>query len=538
MQALIEDKQAEALRAAGALYEAGRLDEAEAAYRAMLAADPDHARATHMLAVLAFRRGAYAEADALFERAIGLDPGAPNFYSNRANALKELDRMDEALAATEHALKLQPRFAAAHNNRGLVLTAMGRHDAALAAYERAVQIEPGFAEAWSNRGIALQSLELFAAAVQSYDHALRLKPDYPEAHYNRAIALGEQARPAEAIPGYAQALALRPSYADAAFGKSLALLAVGEYEEGWQLYEARWASKVSGGQKRVFAEPQWLGEDVQGKTVVLHAEQGLGDSIQFCRYAPLLADRGAKVILDVPSPLVQLMRTLDPRVLVTESGVKLPPRDYHSPLLSLPLAFKSTLATLPRPRGYLRAEASKVALWQERLGARTASRIGLVWSGSTAHKSDQWRSLRLKELLRYLPPGFDYVCLQKEVREVDAPVLAAHPEIRVFSELLTDFSETAALVQCMDLVISVDTSVAHLAGALARPVWILVAHRPDWRWLHKRTDSPWYPTAGIIRQPQAHDWPGALRQLQTELAAACRSGHLKPAASTVPAAGA
>jgi hypothetical protein len=291
------------------------------------------------------------------------------------------------------------------------------------------------------------------------------------------------------------------------------LLLRGEYLEGWSLYE--WRSKGDDAPAKFpsFSQPSWRGEfDISGKRLLIHAEQGFGDLIQFSRYAPMVLSKGAEVILEVPKPLVTVMQTLHPEVSIAVQGEPLPEFDFHCPVMSLPYAFKTTVETVPSSDCYVSADPAKVALWQEKLGATSATRVGLVWSGSATHKNDHNRSIALTDLLPLLDTPCEWHSLQKEYREGDLAVLEGVPQLHQHQDDLIDFSDTAALIECLDLVITVDTSVAHLAGALGKPVWILVPALHDFRWLLDRTDTPWYPSAQLFRQSEAGEWePTILR---------------------------
>ena len=317
-------------------------------------------------------------------------------------------------------------------------------------------------------------------------------------------------------------LSLRPDYHEASWNKSLSLLLQGDYENGLPLYESRWeswnVSEIAG--KRFFAEPAWLGaESLQDKTILLYAEQGLGDFIQFCRYVKLVAGLGANVILEVPEALTCLMKGLDGISQLVTKGEELPFFDYQCPLLSLPLAFKTNLDTIPNPSRYINLDnyPNKIMEWKARLGSKLKPRVGLVWSGNPNHKNDYNRSILLMDILPFLPNQCEYVSLQKEVREVDKLTLDSNPHILNFAGHLNDFLDTAALIDNLDLVISVDTSVAHLSAALGKESWVLLPHVPDWRWLLDREDSPWYPSMKLYRQTSIGNWSSALERVKSDL---------------------
>lgn len=382
---------------------------------------------------------------------------------------------------------------------------------------KAIEINPNDPLAYSNRANALKELKRFDAALASYDKAIILQPDDMQAHLNRGYTLQQLMRLDAALASFDKAIALQPDCAEAWCSKAVALLLKGELGLGWEMFEWRWKLTKSDLKARPFSQPLWLGkEPLAGRTVLLHAEQGFGDTIQFCRYAKLVADTGARVILEVPKPLSGLLEGLEGVTQLVETGETLPAFDYHCPLLSLPLAFKTGLASIPGSSPYLSSDAGKRRQWSELLGAKTRPRIGLVWSGSTFHKNDRNRSLTLAAVLRHLPDEFEYVSLQKEVREVDTDALN-NSTVRHYGDRLADFAETAALCDLMDIVVSVDTSVAHLAGALGRTTWLLLPYVPDWRWMLDRDDSPWYQSFKLYRQSEDRQWEPVLHNVATDL---------------------
>ncbi len=346
----------------------------------------------------------------------------------------------------------------------------------------------------------------------------RSSPNSVDTFYNRGNVLKELNRPDDALASYGKAIALQPDHAEAHWNESLLRLLSGDFARGWSKYEWRWRSRALAFRHRNFLQPLWLGADpIQGKTILLHGEQGLGDTIQFCRYAPLVAARGAQVILEVDESLRELVTGLAGVSRCVAKGDSLPEFDLHCPLLSLPLAFGTRLETIPATTPYLRAPARAVASWEARLAETNRPRIGMVWSGDARHKEDRNRSIGLRTLLPLLGVPATFVSLQRDVRAVDAQLLHERDDMLHFGGDLRSFSDTAALISHLDLVITVDTSVAHLAGALHRPVWILLPFIPDWRWLLDREDSPWYPTARLFRQAASREWQGAVGHLHDAL---------------------
>jgi len=529
----------------------GRHDEALASFERAVLFKPDHAEGYlgHGNTLLALKR--LAEAVHSYDRAIALAPTAVDALANRGRALRELRRYDESLSSYDRALSIRPDDAALLVGRGNTHYAMKSFAAALADYDRAVGIRPDFAEAHGNRGNALREMGRHGEALDACNRALALKPDYNEGYNNRGNALIELNRPADALADYDRALeaapdnvyawvnrgnalryldraeeaiesfdraiALAPDLAEAHWNKGLLCLSVGDFARGWAGYEWRWRREGEL-QPREFTQPQWRGETLVGKTILLHAEQGFGDSIQFIRYLPMVAEKGGKIILEIPDGLAPLVVNAVNIDGIYRRGDKLPHFDVHCPLMSLPLTFSTTIDTIPASVPYLHAPGKRARVWRDRLADMGRPRIGLVWSGKPTHKNDHNRSIalpRLKPLLSVA--GTQFVSLQREYRASDLTALDQLP-IRRLDDLLTDFADTAAVIGELDLVIAVDTAVAHLAGAMAKPIWLLLPHIQDWRWLNGRNDSPWYPTAKLFRQPQIGDWGGAIAAMEKALA--------------------
>jgi tetratricopeptide (TPR) repeat protein len=502
------------------LHALARFEEALASYDAALALwpDSDAVFANRGITLHALKR--FEEALASLDRALALRPDNAEALASRGVTLHVLRRFDEALASYDRALELRPDSAEAHSNRGVTLFELRRYAEALASCDRALALQPDFPEALSGRGNALSMLKRFEEASANYHRALALRPDYAEAHTSLGVNLHAQRRFDEALQCYERALAVRPDFAEAHYDGGLSRLLTGDFDRGWVEHE--WWREVAHFKRaeRNFAQPRWTGSPaIAGKTILLHAEQGFGDTIQFCRYAPRVAALGARVILEVQEALRDLIRrSLDGVAQVVAKGDTMPPFDLHCPFLSLPLAFGSRLETIPHETPYLRASAQAVATWGARLPRKTRPRIGLAWSGRPEHNNDLNRSIDLASFLSPLG-GIDatLVSLQREVRAADAIVLRERSDLIHFGEELKDFSDTAALAANMDLVIAVDTSVAHLAGALAKPIWILLPFVPDWRWLLDRDDSPWYPTARLFRQDDSRRWDGVFARLRADL---------------------
>ena len=531
---------AHTIEAALAAHHAGRLDEAERLYRRILRAEPEHFDALHCLGIIQHQAGRNERALGFFERALRTNRQSSQLHNNRAATLNALNRAPEALASLDQALALNPRDPTLHYNRGNTLMTLQRDAEALASFTRAVTLNPAFLPAWQNRAVTETRLGMHEAALATCDRLIALQPGAALPHRTRAEALLALHRPAEAIadleaaaadPGlenvgvnraYAlhaagrggeamqavdAALATNPELALAHWNAASICLALGDYGRGWREYEWRWSDPSFRGKRRAFPQPLWLGaEPLAGRTILLHAEQGFGDTIQFCRYVPLVKAYGARVLLEAPPPLLPLLQTLAGMDELIPWGAPLPEFDMHCPLMSLPLAFGTTLGTIPDETPYLAADPARAALWSGRLGPPRGPRIGLAWSGSAVFKGDVTRSAPLSALSGLIRPGFDYVALQKDIRPADAQAARALG-VRMVSQHITDFAEAAALTSVVDLTISVDSAPAHLAGALGQPVWLLLHNPAEWRWLRDRSDSPWYPTARLFRQTTALDWP-------------------------------
>jgi tetratricopeptide (TPR) repeat protein len=557
------------LRQAVALQQNGAIVEAEELYREILELKPRHFDALKWLGELALQTGRPQEGSDLLKKALAVNAKQAPVHSNLAYALNAQQRYTEGLASADRALALQPNFPDALNNRGNALAGLNRSLDALAAFDRAIASMPEAAPFWNNRACLLRDMGRAGDALADLDHALALRPDYAAAWSNRGNVLADMNRPQEAEHSYRRALELAPAFVDAwsnlglaqsdldqhaqalssyeralaldpgsvetRWNQSLCLLRMGQFEAGWRQYESRWERARIKAARRGFAQPLWLGDfPIDGKTILLHAEQGLGDTLQFCRYAALVSKLGAKVVLEVPSSLMRLMTTLDGVGQLVEAGQPLPPFDCHCPLLSLPLAFRTDEASIPASTPYLFADTEAVRAWGERIDAQADRRlkVGLVWAGENRshvaelRRIDERRSIALE---RFAPvvevPGVCFFSLQKGAAASQLAGSALSGCVVDYTEDLHDFADTAALVANLDLVISVDTSTAHLAGALGKPVWILNRFDTCWRWLLERSDTPWYPHARLFRQPALGDWDSVMRATHEALNALTREGE-------------
>ncbi len=452
-----------------------------------------------------------------FNLALELDPSLIQARFQRALALQAAGRPEEAVDDYDRVIEALPASAPAYMNRGLALKQSGRDEAALESLDHALQFEPDWAEAHLNRGLILKRLQRLEPAIESYRRALALDPDYAEAHSNLGVAQKELGQLDRAIPCFLRAIELKPTLG--------ALLESGTGLSHERPDELRLAVlRVTlergghGGAPRAFSQPLWLrAEPLNGKTILLHCEQGLGDTIQFSRYATLVAQQGARVILEVQRPLVALLRGLQGVSQVVAQGKAPSDFDFHCPLLSLPLAFKTELHNIPAASAYLSVESGRRRYWESVLGEKRAPRVGLMWSGNPKNSEDYKRSLPLACLMKGLPRGPEYISLQKDVRDIDQACLASEQAPFHFGSQQQDFTNAAALCDLMDVVISVDTSMAHLAGALGKPIWIMLPSVPDWRWMLHRSDSPWYPSVRLYRQSSIGDWGSVFERIRSEM---------------------
>ena len=542
---------ASALQQAFALQRQGQLREAERLYSRVLKAAPHNFDALNLLGALKLQQGQAGEAQRLLSAAVKANPRAAGAWSNLGQALHALKRAPEALECLDKARVLAPDDAAILNQHANVLVSLSRPQEALAELQQVLAKAPNHVEARLTSGIVRAMVGLPEQALADFDAALKLAPGHPGVHYNRGVALlalGRYAEAAEAndravaiaplyaaawlnrgkaqmqldrcdeaIASYGQALAVRKDYADAHFNRALALLTRGDYRRGFEDYEWRWRrSGMPPPASR--GKPLWLGEyPLARKTVLLHAEQGLGDTIQFARYVPLVAAGGAKVIMEVQAELKSVMTRLDGVAALVGRGEAVPPFDVHCPLGSLPLALHTDLATVPANIPYLAADAAKHGQWAARLAALPRPRVALSWSGNPSHDNDRNRSIAFTRLTPLFSAPANFISVQRDVRPEDAAALAAEQRVTHLGPELEDFSDTAAVLDLCDVVIAVDTAPAHLAGALGRPLWVLVPFAPDWRWTREGTTTPWYPAARLFRQTAPGDWDGVVARVVEEL---------------------
>jgi tetratricopeptide (TPR) repeat protein len=536
-----------------ALHQEGRLAEAEKLYREVLRQSPKRFDALYLLGIAELAAGKprravdlidrsirqnpgfppawcnkglalalltrHAEALTGFDKALSLDPAFAEAWYNRGISLHALARPQDAVASFDKALAIRPNDADAHNHRALSLISLGRHAEALASLDKALSLHPDFAAAHTNRGNAFIGLKRPADALASFDRALAIDPALAEAWCNRGDALHDLNRPDDAEASFREALVRKPDLAEAHFGLSLTLLALGRYEEGFRRHEWRKKRATPEG-ARSFPQPAWLGDrPIQGRILFIHPELFLGDMINLCRYAPLAEAMGARVILAVQEPLRNLLQSLGPALTVIGEADPPPRFDLHCPLMSLPLAFGTMPGSVPAAVPYLHPDPILTAAWKDKLGGH-GFRIGICWQGSAASVAmDRAVPLSCFSEISRLPDvrlislqtgeGCEQLAAQPEgmnVESYDEPGAAPRP-----------FEVTAAMMANLDLVITSDTAIAHLAGALGRPTWIALKQLPDWRWGLQGETTPWYPTVRLFRQPAANDWTSVFSAIHAAL---------------------
>jgi tetratricopeptide (TPR) repeat protein len=496
----------------------GQTDAALASLKQAIAQQADYIEAIVACANLLRDHQRIAEAFPLYASALQYAPHNGDIYFSLAIAQKLSGQVEQAYASYQQCIQYSPDNASAWFNLGNLELDWQHYQAAIEAYDKALSIRPHYPEAYLNRGNAYGALEEFDAALNDYNQVISLKPNHGDAYCNRGNIYKALNQVDLALANYQQADATHEDYAEAKWNQALMHLVKGEYLVGWALYE--WRLKMPSYQAncQYFDQPEWRGDfAIQDKVLLVYAEQGYGDCIQFCRYLPQLLQRCAKLVVQVHRALVTLIQTVAPDIQVIAKGSPLPAFDAYCPLLSLPYVFHTSLDTVPANIPYLATEPARVKKWKPKTRKGRPWRIGLAWSGSDKHENDHNRSIALAMFAELLSLPVEWHSLQKEYRPHDMQALQ-HSPLQQHQAKLTEFADTAALIQTLDMVISVDTAVAHLAGALGKPVWLLMAFAPEYRWLLSRNDSPWYPTMRIFRQRELANWQDVMEQVQLELA--------------------
>jgi tetratricopeptide (TPR) repeat protein len=523
----------------------GELEEAAKHYQEALRLNPNYAEVHNNLGAALTQLERLDEAAACFQAALRIAPQFAQAYHSFGCALQRQGKLDNAVGCFREAIRLQPDYAEAHNNLGYVLERQDKFDEAIRSYRQALQINPAYAEAFNNLGNALDRQDKLDEAIQCYHHALILKPNCAETHNDLATVRMRQGHFEDALAAYDRAVTLKPNFPAARLNRSLLRLLLGDFENGWSDFDYRLTQP--GVPRRDFVQPLWDGSDLDGRTILLYAEQGLGDTIQFIRYVSLVEQRGGRVIVECQPALVPLLTTF-PRIdCLLAQGSALPRFDVQAPLASLPRIFRTTLATIPASSSYLTANAGLVALWRQKmsgvrrsvssvgqaaLDAGRVFNIGIAWQGNRQYRYDGQRSIPLTHFMRLAGvPGVRLVSLQKGEGTEQLQAEGCQGLVDDHGSRLDAgegaFMDTAAVVTNLDLVICSDTAVAHLAGALGVPVWLALSSVPDWRWLLERQDSPWYPSMRVFRQTRRGRWDEVFDRMMRELKRATDGTRMK-----------
>jgi tetratricopeptide (TPR) repeat protein len=494
----------------------GRIGDAESVCRQILVRDPDYTQALLLLGALLAHTGRTEEAATALSKCVRLNPNDAAAHSALGAALQVLGHPEKAIKHLSKAVELQPQAAQFQYNLGKALRDQKRMEEAAVAFQRTVELQRGFAPAWNNLGNTLRDLGRLDEAIRCYQVDLQLRPNNTHTLHNMGVVYRELLQLPEAMRSFDTALAFDPAYHECRLSRAMLLLLEGQLLRGWNEYEARFDVPRAGA-KREYSQPAWDGTDPEGRTILLYCEQGFGDAIQFVRYAPMLAERSATVIVECQPELRELFSSLRGIDQIVCPGDEPPDFDVYRGMMSMPLIFGTTLEAVPNQVPYLQADRAKVRRWRKIIEPG-GLRIGLVWAGAGGYGNDVNRSMTLERLSPLAKiEGVRLYSLQKGPAASQAQSPPDGMEILDLSAELTDFSETAAVIENLDLVISVDTAVGHLAGALNKPVWLMIPMFPDWRWMMARIDSPWYPSMRLFRQQVRGDWDTVVNRVVGEL---------------------
>ncbi len=508
-----------------ALRALGRRREAVACYKKAIRIKPEFVEAYYNLANVLKEKGRSTEAIENYGQAVRLRPDFPQAYYNLANVLRSSGRLEEAVESYRRAIELKGDYANAYVNLAMTVKDLGRTEEAAGNYKKAICLKPDYFQAHNNLGIALKELGRLDEAIESYAEAVRLRPDYAEAHNNMGIALHARGKHDKALAACERAIELKPDYAQAHWNRSLILLLKGRFEEGWREYRWRRETNLAAfAYPHKLDKPLWDGKSFVGKRLLIHYEQGLGDNMQFIRYLPMVKRLGGTVVFETPKSMYKLLQSFEGIDELLTALPKSPPDvefDVHASLMDLPGIFGTTSETIPADVPYIHADPDRIAHWRQRITG-DGFKVGLVWAGRPTGRNEvlslQHRSCSLEHFTLLADvPGVGLYGLQKGPAAAQVDKLPRRILVENLGEQFVDFADTAAAIANLDLVISIDTSVAHLAGAMGKPVWILLKTDADWRWLPDREDSPWYPTMRLFRQRRAGDWDEVMKRVATEL---------------------
>lgn len=487
-------------------------------YKNILKKDENNPSTNNSLGVLLAREGNFEQALEHFKKALKYKPDYLECYYNLALLLTRVNKLDDAIKCYYKVLKLNPNHIQTYNNLGNLFINIKNYEEAYKHYKKAITLNPNYFQSYYNIANLFQEQRNYYDAEKNYKKAIQLNPDFSDAYNNLGVLYDDMLKIDKALENFDNVLKLKPNNAEAIYNKSLLFLLKGDLNKGFEFYEYRWKKKKFTSIKKDFSKRLWLGkEDLSNKTILIHSEQGFGDTIQFCRYLKFFSKFNTKVIFEVHKYLYPLMKqSLEVEQLVIQ-GEKLPEFDFHCPLMSLPLAFNTTIDSIPSFKYYLQTDKDKSKYWKDKLKSIKKIKVGIVWSGSSTNKRDTSRSIPLEEFIKYLPKNYEYISLQKEIKNEEKKLIENKFHIHFFGNELDDYSDTAALCDCLDFIISVDTSVAHLAGALGKKTFLLLSYRPDWRWFLNRDDTPWYPSVTLIRSDSYKNNKTALQKLKSLL---------------------
>ena len=498
-------------------FQHGNLEEAKNKLTLILNTEPKNIAALEILGAVFIRLGNPKKAISYFEKITKIKPDYADAWSNRGNVLKELAQYEEALASYDKAVSLRPDYTNAWSNRGKMLQELGRYEEALASYDKAISLKPDYADTWLNRGAVLREQADYERAIASYDKAISINPGHANAHYNRGNSLKELKQYDQAIASYDKAIGSEPNHYDAYWNKSLTQLLTGDFQGGWTNYEYRWARKDATEKRyQEIASLKRL-DDAKSSAVLVWWEQGYGDVLQFSRYVPLLAERAGQVTFVVPVALETLIRRSLPSVKVISSEEPIGDIDFQVPLMSLPRLFSSELSNIPFTGRYLKTRQSNIDRWREKLNLdHSRINIGIACSGNAENEHDKFRSMDLS-FFEPLSKVANLYLIQKDVRQGDKDFLDRNPDIKFLGDQISTFEDSASIVENMDLIVTVCTSLAHLAGALEKRTMVLLTWNSDWRWFLDRQDSPWYSSVKLFRQTKPRDWESVMQAAISEL---------------------
>lgn len=503
-------------------YQKGQVLQAQQLCQQIIKKQPPQADALNLLGIIACQLGQGEQGIAYLQQAIAHQPSFSDAHFNLGNVLQQQGKLEEAIAHYQQAIACQPDFAETYINLGRCLEQESRFEEAIAVYQKLIALKPDISGVYLNLGLALQGQGKFQEAIWAYNRVLELEPDSDRAYNNLGLAFKDQGQLEEAIGSFNRAIELNPQDAGMRLNRATTLLLSGDFRRGFAEYESRWQHFESLGAKIYpFTQPLWDGKDLNGQIILLHSEQGFGDAIQFVRYAPLVQQRGGYVIVGCRAPLLRLFSTLSGIDQLVAMGGRMPKFDLHAPLMSLPCLLGTTLETVPTKIPYLSASQSHLTL---DVSPNYKRKVGIVWAAGEVGGKDKLRSIQTKrscaltEFMKILEiPGLAFYSLQKGPHATDWEQLQGQVPVQDLSGQIRNFADTAAVLAQLDLVITVDTAVAHLAGALGQPVWVLLPFSPDWRWMLERDDSPWYPTMRLFRQERPGDWSGVLTRVAQAL---------------------